>query len=298
MIKSNGDMDSYEFLNHIAKENKRKGTVDWWYNQTPKDPIIQGFSNKISYFPTEIIEFKITTFEKLTSYKILIFRLGYYGGLGGRLIDNITINYTNSIIQENCMFEFYSKMTDCSNWLVTSRWKVPLDSVTGVFVALPIASLQLNISENYDHHGNYIPFVVKQQMHARKSDILFKISDLTWVAYNKFGTWNIYRGNGSIAFSSRATKASYNRPFLNRLVPYKGQYQNFLFGSEYAMIHWLEKYDYNVAYVSCSDFEELGLNNQLKGFYKTVLSVGHDEYWSQGFIYLFIYFFISNKNKK
>ena len=40
----------------------------------------------------------------------------------------------------------------------------------------------------------------------------------------------MYRGNGSVGFESRAYKASYNRPFQNRMPKHRGQFDNFLFG--------------------------------------------------------------------
>ncbi len=71
------------------------------------------------------------------------------------------------------------------------------------------------------------------------SDILFKTSDLTWVAYNKYGGWNLYEGpqntrenttqalKGAVTdtdrkkdkspFQHRATAVSYDRPWHNRL---------------------------------------------------------------------------------
>lgn len=74
---------------------------------------------------------------------------------------------------------------------------------------------------------------------------------------------------------------SYNRPFNSRLSLPAGKYQNFIFGTEYAMIFWLEKLGYSVSYASCADVERWGKTQQLSK-YRVLLSVGHDEYWTQG----------------
>ena len=138
--------------------------------------------------------------------------------------------------------------------------------------------------------GTYIPFVIKTKpadfqtliiRHTSKipNSIIFKTADLTWVAYNLFGSWNLYRGNHTYSVDSRATKASYNRPFLNRLSKPYGQHENFLFGSEYPMIRWLERLGFNVYYLSCHDIEVYDRLNLLRHF-QVMLSVGHDEYWT------------------
>jgi hypothetical protein len=131
--------------------------------------------------------------------------------------------------------------------------------------------------------GSYIPFVVRQDAHKLGSDLLFKTSDLTWVAYNKFGGYNLYRGNGSFAPASRALKASYSRPWQNRLPKPEGHQSNFLFGAEFSMIFWLEKHGYDVSYCSCADIEMYHKHNQLRPeTFRVILSVGHDEYWTPG----------------
>lgn len=136
-------------------------------------------------------------------------------------------------------------MTDCSNWNRTISWKIPLSLPSSIMIALPVfyhveEYNHMNIINNTikKYIGNYIPFVITSNR-SIGSDILFKTSDLTWVAYNKYGNYNVYRGNGSYSFSSRAYKASYNRPWQNRYIPPEGQHQNFLFGTEFPMLFWV-----------------------------------------------------------
>lgn len=307
--------------NRIVEENfNHDGNSDWWKMQQLNENGPLGFSDTISLEPGEEINFKIDSslqsqenVSRLSSisfqFQLLIFRLGYYNGKGARLMSNITISVpSKKVFQPPCHFELTSRMVDCANWEVTTTWKVPIDATTGVYIALPIryindSSSFVKNSEREEERGSYIPFIVRQPSHSHQSsDILFKTSDLTWVAYNKYGGWNVYRGNGSYTFDSRAYKASYNRPFMNRLPKHRGQHENFFLGSEYAMIYWLEKHGYDVSYASCSDVEFLGntyssvlSKNNVKDIgkpaatpsllvekYKVILSVGHDEYWTPG----------------
>lgn len=185
------------------------------------------------------------------------------------------------------------KISDCSNWKISARWVVPQEATSGLYIAY--AETQSGFK------GNYIPFIVRKVDGG--SDLLFKVADLTWVAYNKYGGWNLYRfisslvvvfydfndifwcirGNGSFTFDSRAKKASYNRPFSNRLPRLKGgQHQNFFLGSEFPMLYWLERHGFDVSYAACADVEQLGQQRNIVGRYKVLLSVGHDEYWTPG----------------
>ena len=286
-----------DVVNDIILENKKLGSRDWFsgwkpelkhgvdtktYNFSIDQPGPKGFSTEFSYIPGNWIHFKMDNliYDKILvkEYELRIFRLGYYNGTGARLVHKLNINKT--LLQPNCKFYSVSRMTDCSNWNITVSYQLDLNLLTGVYIALPVY-IDKSIYMNNELHGSYIPFVVRDYDEGKNSDILFKTADLTWVAYNLYGTYNLYRGDGNYSFSSRAKMASYNRPFNSRLSLPSGKYQNFIFGSEYAMIYWLEKLGYSVSYASCADVELWGKTQRLSK-YRTLLSVGHDEYWTQG----------------
>ena len=267
----------------------------WWTPQLKKTEIspimreIVGFSTKFSYSPDETVNFKLNIQLKYLKRgevfpDISIYRLGYYRGHGARLLGKATVLYPLKT-QPNCSFDQESRMVDCSNWIVSAQWRIPIDSVSGVYIAVPMFRLSSQYSshmrKNENFHKNFIPFVVRQLSNSLGSDILFKVSDLTWVAYNLYGGWNLYRGGRQFSFASRAKKVSYDRPFANRLPEPLGKQQNFLFGTEYPSIYWLEKQGFHVSYASCSDVEELNLYGMLsRDRYRVLLSVGHDEYWT------------------
>lgn len=265
-----------ESVSAIVQENMLPGTRDWWIPQAREDPVIQGFTESFSYNAGEEVVFKIDCLHlQQPVYNLLIYRLGYYKEAGGRLIATLSGKRETCFRQEPCMYEKSSRMVDCDNWKPSLAWRSPSSLLSGVYVALPVA-----IDSNTTSHGGYIPFIIRPHLN-HTYDILFKTSDLTWVAYNKYGGWNVYGGQGSKAFSSRALKASYNRPFANRLIYPIGQQQNFLFSTEFPMLFWLEKHGYNVAYVSCTDVEALHQQKRLRPtFVKVLLSIGHDEYWT------------------
>lgn len=261
----------------IVNENKKIGAKDWFYKCDGREtngPV--GFSTRFSVQPGDTLQFKVATEYKLLQVRIL--RLGFYGGSGARQIDNFNLQSDKGHSQPECLFDPIWRLVDCSNWRVTFTWTVPEDSVSGIFVALT----NTYYKNGTILYGNYIPFVVRQPPTMPGSAMLFKTSEYTWAAYNKFGRWNLYRGNNTFTFDSRAKKVSFNRPYTNRLPKMQGgQHQNFLFGTEFPMLFWLEQHGYDVSYASCHDVEQLYETRKLgtRG-YRVLLSVGHDEYYT------------------
>src|SRR6266550_7187273 len=72
--------------NPIVAENLLGGAADWDISGLD-DPTIQGFATDISVNTGQTVDFKIQTDS--TNYKIEIYRLGYYGGAGARLITTL-----------------------------------------------------------------------------------------------------------------------------------------------------------------------------------------------------------------
>eukprot|EP01064_Diplonema_japonicum_P013104 TRINITY_DN2048_c4_g1_i1.p1 TRINITY_DN2048_c4_g1~~TRINITY_DN2048_c4_g1_i1.p1 ORF type:complete len:716 (+),score=153.75 TRINITY_DN2048_c4_g1_i1:40-2187(+) len=131
----------------------------------------------------------------------------------------------------------------------------------------------------HNPHASHVYFVVRS---STPTDILFQTSDTTWHAYNTYGVPNTYGGyplphhNFSLPKEwngRRSYKRSYNVPMLTR----DTRSVNMLWGCEYPMIRWLERYGYDVSYWSGVDTDVRG--EELKNF-KIFLSVGHDEYWA------------------
>jgi hypothetical protein len=265
----------------VVDENRMPGSLDWFLPQQSTSPLIEGFTTSFSHYPGDAVQFKLDCRRiprRVDGYQLQIYRMGYYNGTGARLVDSLPILSTSCSTQPDCLFEQQDRMTTCKNWDVSAEWTIPSNIVSGVFVALPTVVDREPTPQSWT--GGYIPFVVKQERERKHaSEMLFKTSDLTWVAYNKYGGWNVYYRNDSKDFATRATMASYDRPFANRLQYPIGQQQNFLFSTEFPMLFWLEKHGYDVSYASCGDIEELFEESRLFD-HRVLLSVGHDEYWT------------------
>lgn len=283
-------------VNQIVAENARTdGRMPKSYWDVPHSTFIEGFTTDFSVDAGTQIDFKINVSDNPGSdYQVEIFRLGYYDGDGGRMVESWTNQ--SATVQPDATFNTTTGTADAGNWSVTDSWNIPVDAVSGVYLAR-VQRLDAN-GDPVTGAVNQIPFVVRDD--DRPADIVLQTSDTTWQAYNgwignngEIGA-NFY-GDASNTINNpdipgaggsgvdRAYAVSYNRPLITRGIdgqqggPAAGA-QDYLFGADYAAISWLEQNGYDVAYISGVDTDRLGADYLKK--YEAFISVGHDEYWS------------------
>ncbi|MBX4950480.1 DUF4082 domain-containing protein [Rhizobium binae] len=254
--------------NAIVLENQKQGNPESeWGIDGAGSTNIEGFATDISVDNGKTISFKINT--NSTNYRIDIYRLGYYGGMGARKV--ATMQHTGLQTQPSPLRNSSTGTVDAGNWAVSASWTVPDDAVSGVYIAKLVR-------QDGTFGENHIPFIVRDD--ASQSDIVFQTADETWQAYNGWGGANLYGGNGPATGqgAGRAYAVSYNRPIATRggVGTYAGP-QDYLFGAEYAGIYWLEQNGYDVSYMSGVDADRYG---SLLLNHKTYIDAGHDEYWS------------------
>ena len=294
--------------NKIVAENCRPGNRrEEWDVNAEGDPAIQGFATDISINLGETVEFKIKTHSP--RYRIDIYRMGWYGGSGARLIETIRPSATLPQAQPDCRVHTNMRFVDCGTWQVSASWQVPADGVSGVYVARLVreddepepwqaegfglwptqrppegphayganglGALRDTLEEK---RASHIIFVVRDD--AGRSDVLVQTADPTWVAFNRYGgsslygAWSPVDGGGAAQnVRSRAFMASYNRPITNRAANINDQF----FNAEYPMVRWLERNGYDVSYFAGVDTDRRGEAIQ---DHEIFISGGHDAYWS------------------
>ena len=246
-------------VNPVACENSKPGTSpSVWDISGSGDASIQGFATDISANVGGAVRFKVAT--PATSYRLDIYRLGYYAGLGARKIVTVAPSATLPQIQPSCLTDGSTGLVDCGNWGVSASWTIPAGTVSGVFFA------QL-VRTDGTSGESHIPFVVRDD--SSHSAVDFQTSDTTWQAYNQYGGNSLYAGSPA----GRAYKVSYNRPITTR----GPTEEDYLFHAEFPMIRFLEANGYDVSYTSGVDTDR---NGALIKNHQAFLSVGHDEYWS------------------
>ena len=133
--------------NEIVAENCLEGhpSAEWDINGYG-DPSIQGFGTYIGIAQGETIEFKIDTDSD--DYRIDIYRMGYYGGMGARRVDSLEPAASLPQIQPECLrgeipvlaegggLETWpAPLVDCGNWAVSASWQAPEDATSGIYFA-------------------------------------------------------------------------------------------------------------------------------------------------------------------
>jgi len=250
-------------VNPVACENTKPGSPSsTWDVSGSGSTTIQGFATAMSVNVGGTENFKVKTTAR--SYRLDIYRMGYYGGNGARLMT--TVGPVSGRTQPNCLSNASTGLIDCGNWALSASWKVPPDAVSGIYFARLVRT-------DGTSGASHVFFVVRND--ASLSDLLFQTSDTTWQAYNSYGGNSLYTGSPA----GRAYKVSYNRPFGTRGT---GP-EDFVFNSEYPMVRFMEANGYDVSYSSGADtdFDTPDRpGGQLLRNHKAFLSVGHDEYWS------------------
>jgi hypothetical protein len=257
--------------NYIQTENVKPGTAEWKIT-TPgyASGAIEGYASLTSVNRGGRIQFFVNTSEP--SYTMDFFRMGYYGGLGGRrMLPTITRSGT---VQPACPMDSLG-MVEC-NWTNPYVLNVPgtadpTDWMSGVYV--------IKLTASSSRKQQYIIFAVRDDMRA--SDLLMAQTVNTYQAYNVWGGKSLY---GTIASradtANKAMKVSFDRPYYGDQTygasAFFGSALKTL-GREQAMIQWLEREGYDVSYATNIDVDN---NPALLWNHRAFLSVGHDEYWS------------------
>ena len=256
----------------IARENALPGTREWMLVKSRIDPKtkyrcpwIEGYGSKATVRVGEKIAFHVST-NPSSPFILEIYRLGYYGGLGGRLMTKLG-PFEGKVQQDPAVGE---KRVRTCDWEACTEIEIPKDWVSGVYVG--------KLTAERDGTQSYVIFIVRDD---RKADFIFQCSDNTWQAYNRWPSqFSLYDSDTHQWYWGGGVQVSYKRPY--------GKYCQILdaplstgsgefFLWEFPLAFWMESQGYDVTYISNLDTHEdpEGLL-RAKGF----LSVGHDEYWS------------------
>jgi hypothetical protein len=191
--------------------------------------------------------------------RIAVYRMGWYGGLGGRLI--LSSAALPAVRQPPCAHNARTGLTEC-DWHATLSFPIPAALASGVF----IAKLRASTGAESD-----CLFIVRPKGPA---PLMVQIPTSTYEAYNAWGGDSLYPG-GALHVGATGTdqgvQVSYDRPYDSET----GAGQFFI--REVAIVRFLERYGYPVGYTTDASVD--GDPGQLGGA-RAVMDVGHSEYWS------------------
>jgi len=256
--------------NPIVVENHNLGTTNWNLSNSGSDAVgqIKGYASAVSINKGESITFFVSV-NPAQTFTIDVYRLGWYGGAGGRLMQHV--DALQGTQQQTCPTDPTLGTIVCA-WNPSFTLAVPDTWTSGIFVAL---------LANAAGFQNYIVFVVRDD--SRTADLLYQLGVNTLQAYNNwpndnstgksFYNYNSF-GATTITGATRAAKISFDRPYRDDGSGGLFYWQLW----DLYLIQWLEKNGYDVAYSTDLDTHLNG--SRLLGF-KGFMSTGHNEYWSK-----------------
>lgn len=196
------------------------------------------------------------------SVRISVYRLGWYGGAGGRLVFDTTGVPADS--QPACAAS-PGEALSCP-WHRTTALPTSTRWLPGMYLLK--ATNGAGLSALY-------PFVLRSTAPAA---ILVVVPQFTWQAYNDFGGASLYTQDPTKPAGNFATAVSFERPYATNggaAYVYSDGYS-----LELPAIRWLEREGYDVGYASDLDLATGAAVSA--GAPRVLLFAGHDEYWTWG----------------
>ena len=248
----------------MVAENAIRGTTAWQPLESNAGlHAIEGYAGQASVAPGQTLTLRVST-RPAAPYQVQIFRLGWYGGLGGRLLTCLPSCTKTAAGRPGALVAPHPTTGMVRvRWPVTQRLRIPAAWVSGYY----IAKLVLDQRGRWPNLGrsSVIPFIVRQAPSARPSKILVVHSTNTDQAYNNWGGKSLYRSGSTGGIP--ATHVSFDRPYALPLHFFEAD-----------LLRFLEESKLDVSYVSDVDVHERPAE-LLR--HKLVLANGHDEYWSR-----------------
>jgi Domain of unknown function (DUF4347)/Domain of unknown function (DUF4082) len=241
--------------NAIVLENQKTGTTNWQIGSTnlANNNEIAGYGDASSINKGQALNLKVSL-AQAGNYNLDVYRLGYYGGAGGRLISSVA--GLNGVTQAAPTIDPTTRLVE-AKWNTSYTLQTAADWTTGLYLA--------KLTDATTGKQSYVEFVVRDD--NRPTEIGFQEANNTIAAYNNYG------GYSSYAFNSINNQPAYKVSFDRPLSPTT---QGVL-AWEYQTASWAEAQGYDISYYANTDVQ----TNPFQLYSQNAfLSVGHDEYWS------------------
>jgi hypothetical protein len=248
----------------IAQENRAAGTPSWRL-PGPSELVggeargtVEGYVSAPSLAPGQRERVYVNA-PGAKSVRVQVYRMGYYGGLGGRLV--LESSRLPVPRQPRCAHDTRTGLTQC-DWRPTLSFAIPQALPSGVYI--------VKLSADDGARRDCI-FVLRAIRPAR---LLVELPTASWEAYNEWGGDSLYPGGERVRATgtTQGVAVSYDRPYDSQTGA--GQF----FVREVAIVRFLERYGYPVSYTTVDSLDR-DPAQALRT--RAVIDVGHSEYWSE-----------------
>lgn len=254
-------MPQRAFASWVREENARAGDPTWLMGIPAASGALEGYASTTSANLGEQVHFFVSAASPYVTVKI--FRMGYYQGLGARLVDTIAgvttvahpVPAPDAFGTVDCAWPSTFSLTLDSRYL-PGQYRVRLENDHGDF--------------------RFIPILVRDD--SSRATFVYLSAVTTWQAYNTWGGFSLYReadptGTTILSNARRAVRVSFNRPYDRNFANGAGDF----IGNEFPLLFMMEQRGLDLTYWSDLDLHERGAALVR---HRVLLSLGHDEYYS------------------
>ena len=245
----------------LVEENSRPGTLDWVVSSTTQ---IYGYSDHVSAVPGD----EVTLFvdPPPVPFTVELYRMGYYGGLGGRRV------WTSPTLAGGAGQP--APTVDPATFMVECQWRPTLR--VGIEDGWPPGAYLFKLQgSDGGLTAGYIPLCIRDDDSTAAFAVQHSVT--TWQAYNTWGGRSLYvgagdRATGEAGGADRSRVVSFDRPYDDR-----GWGAPDFMGNEFPLVFLMESLGLDTTY-----FTDLDLHQDPTRLlrHRCLFSLGHDEYWS------------------
>eukprot|EP01116_Phalansterium_solitarium_P008363 TRINITY_DN2217_c0_g1_i1.p1 TRINITY_DN2217_c0_g1~~TRINITY_DN2217_c0_g1_i1.p1 ORF type:complete len:801 (-),score=259.36 TRINITY_DN2217_c0_g1_i1:40-2442(-) len=274
----------------IEEENARPGTTAWMLTNPAMQYEIEGYASLTSVNKGSKISFFVgMNLDKDQAYDMIFFRMGWYGGTGGRQMLEVAgrraANQSHAAFEENSL-----NPVEC-DWTDPYELWVPTDWMSGFYL--------VQLTAVTTRKQAYILFIVRDD--EARADFLVQHTANSYQAYNNWGPLVYNKDDDRWSRAERSAfeynsgwhccrhSLSFARPYLpNKQVDIDpgvgaGEFMSsyhptWKAGWEYNFVRWIEKEGYSVKYCSSQDVHS---TPAIFDKVKAMLVGGRDEFWTR-----------------
>jgi SAM-dependent methyltransferase len=187
----------------VAHENSQRGTATWRIEQAP--PLaVEGYCSGVSVHAGESLGLHVST-DPAAAYTLSVYRLGYYAGLGARLIVGLAAGEWRQGQERPIPVPDPRTGLVRAQWPITDYIQTGEDWTSGQYLAV----LGL-VDGEHAGAGSYVPFVVRRRRGLSPAPALVQMPATTAQAHNHWGGSRI----APTEHIAAASIVSFDRPLV------------------------------------------------------------------------------------
>jgi hypothetical protein len=249
----------------LVEENQRPGTIDWVVTGIQTPHVIEGYGSQVSaVWGDDVIVFVNTS---APGVHVEAYRMGYYGGLGGRLV--YRSDSVRGVQQSQPALASGVNTVQC-NWSPTLSLKIDDAWPPGCYLLKVVGD---GTNQKFPPQ-QYVPLCIRDDQST--AAYVLQNSVTTWQAYNLWGNYSLYYGatpSGGSDYDDRSRIVSFDRPYPQTWAQGAADFVD----NEFPLLYQMESLGLDMTYWTDVD---LHVRPQLLANHRCLFSLGHDEYWS------------------